>query len=713
MAFFERENLMNQHIPIFLASDKNYAPLVATTMASILDHTHSFVDFYILDSGITLKQKQKINLLFSKFKNFSIEYLIIDSNKYFANAKVRSYYTQAMYNRFLIPLLKPELKKAIYSDVDVIFNDDIQKFFDIPMQGYGLAAPIEELLPPLQGSDNHFFRKNLFGIPQTHTYFQSGNLLIDCEYWRQNKIMEKLFDVMQKYADKVKYPDLDVLNIVFANNYKKLDYHYSYCTNRLDVHLEQKPFLYHYASANKPWNCGSVAYKKIFWHYAQKTPFYHQLRLKYCYHILKWHKETIQNIKRIKFLNITLFKKNKLSKEVFLLGLPITKISRKIQLKKRLLKLIVFPIPHKQTRHKLRDALDNFSVLYFYRFFKFCFHKIKPKTVLLLELNDVHGVTAIGYTKYLLDLGYHVDVLMSAKNLKEKPFWCLKSKKLSVFAFHLSFVRFLLQSKKIKKYEFVFINTSRYFIPTDYSKFLSVKDKLGFWPMGKKKTLIVEHDISDIEIFNLTDYEKNKQIITLGSFSKGVVVNAHYFGISKKYDSDYPRFVVVGNINPQQRGYNLLIDAVDKLYQKGLHCQIVVVGSGSLKNIPKHLVSYFSIRGHLSFPEMIKAINKSDFLLTLLDPNNPAHDRYITTGITGSSLLAYGLDIPPLVHKKFADFYGFCKDNAVVYEDDLSQAMIDAFTMSQDRYNMLCQNLHQLAKQIETTSLQNLKEMIK
>ena len=36
-------------IPIFLSSDNNYAPFVATTIASVCDNTKSFCDFYILD----------------------------------------------------------------------------------------------------------------------------------------------------------------------------------------------------------------------------------------------------------------------------------------------------------------------------------------------------------------------------------------------------------------------------------------------------------------------------------------------------------------------------------------------------------------------------------------------------------------------------------------------------------------------------------------
>ena len=55
---------LNQHkknkIPIFLASDNNYAPFVATTIASICDNTKSFCDVYVLDGGITKENQSKI-----------------------------------------------------------------------------------------------------------------------------------------------------------------------------------------------------------------------------------------------------------------------------------------------------------------------------------------------------------------------------------------------------------------------------------------------------------------------------------------------------------------------------------------------------------------------------------------------------------------------------------------------------------------------------
>ena len=50
-------------IPIFLSSDNNYAPYIATTIASICDNTAAFCEFYILDGGIKTDNKTKIKTL--------------------------------------------------------------------------------------------------------------------------------------------------------------------------------------------------------------------------------------------------------------------------------------------------------------------------------------------------------------------------------------------------------------------------------------------------------------------------------------------------------------------------------------------------------------------------------------------------------------------------------------------------------------------------
>lgn len=714
--------MIQKKIPVFLASDEKYAPFIATTIASIMDHTKSFVSFYILDSGVSQSAKSKIASLKKRWKNFDVEYLNVDVKLFFPNAKTSNHYSLAMYNRYLIPLLKPEISKAIYSDVDVIFNADIKDFYDINVENFGLAAPIEEIGMPLEGIDNHIVRKKKFGITPQHKYFQSGNLLINCDYWRKNHITQKLIDATYEYEKDLQYPDLDVLNIVFANNYKILDYKYSFCTHRTEdvsqnqemLNAEKFPFLFHYASSRKPWNTPNVPYSVYFWKYAKITPFYRRLRLLYFLNILKWRKEKNSYGKKIKLFCFPLFSKNKETGNISIINIPISKIYYKIKLKKRIIKILTCCIWKKDTRKKVQNTLSLLSLKSLLNLARFCFTSVRGNSVLLVEPNDCHAEVGVGYAKYLLDLGYNVDVLMSEKNVKEHPFKRIETKQIKLFSFCPIFLKYFFNKDKIKKYKFIFVTSSRFLLTYDYSKIISLKDKIGFWPKGQSKTLIVEHDITDIPLFNLQEFDKNKQIVTLGKFSKGIYVNPHYFGTCKKHKKNKATtFIVVGGINPEQKNHRLLIDAVDIICQHGYHCKINVIGRGRLNDIPNKFRNYFNLKGFLSFPKMYEQVETADFFLPLLDCNNSQHNRYITTGVTGSAQLIYGFNIPCLIQQKFADFYGFNDKNSLIYEEDLASLMIKAIEMSEEEYQDKKKNLKILSDSIYEQSLQNLRKIIK
>lgn len=231
------------NIPVFLASDDNYAPFVATTIASICDNTKSFVDFYILDSGISQQNQEKINSLSTKFNNFSIEFITIDIEKEFAKFEVTSYLSLATYTRFLIPQLKPNLNKVLYLDVDIIALGDIAELYNQNLNDFALGA-IKD-----QGKADYIsMLKNNLDMTEDSTYFNAGILLMDLKKWRQEKIIEKLFEIEEKYRGNLLCNDQDILNKYFENNFKILD-------KKFNVMVENDEIVVrHYVSKTKPWN---------------------------------------------------------------------------------------------------------------------------------------------------------------------------------------------------------------------------------------------------------------------------------------------------------------------------------------------------------------------------------------------------------------------------------------------------------------------------
>lgn len=267
------------NIPIFLSADNNYAPFVATTIASICDNTKSFCDFYILDGGISEENKEKICELKNQFDNFSIEFIYIDVENQFRNYPKLLHFTKTMFVRFLIPQLKPNLKKVLYSDVDVIILKDIKAMINEDLDNYVIGAVPELFL----GKSIKEVYQNTLSISEKHQPFASGNLIVDCEKWRENNITNKLLAIEFK-QDKIQYTDQTLLNIYFDNDYKQLNQRYCY-TIQHDVCLPSDDIVVcHYNGMVKPWHIDEktdtklIPHLKEFWHYANMTPFYDEIR---------------------------------------------------------------------------------------------------------------------------------------------------------------------------------------------------------------------------------------------------------------------------------------------------------------------------------------------------------------------------------------------------------------------------------------------------
>ncbi|MCX6762507.1 MAG: glycosyltransferase family 8 protein [Candidatus Moranbacteria bacterium] len=277
----------SEHIPVFLSSDNNYAPFVATTICSIMDNTKSFVDFYVLDGGISETNKKKIRSIDQQFPNFSIEFIKIDTQKEFKDFPTRLHFTIDMYTRYLIPQLKPHLKKVIYSDVDVIFNGDIEDLYGEDLNNYIIGAvpyTFGYLNPDKKEIESYHKRLKL---SSDHQYFESGLLLIDNILWRKNDTTNKLLKKAKECKKTILTPDQDVLNLIFENNYQRLGNKYIVVPHRAKIMLAniqtresvENPIIFHFAgsSSNKPWNNPNIAYADHFWKYAKRTPFYEGL----------------------------------------------------------------------------------------------------------------------------------------------------------------------------------------------------------------------------------------------------------------------------------------------------------------------------------------------------------------------------------------------------------------------------------------------------
>lgn len=351
-----------------------------------------------------------------------------------------------------------------------------------------------------------------------------------------------------------------------------------------------------------------------------------------------------------------------------------------------MLRLLTMCIPFRNLRKKgrafLRDFLSDYDRNARRSMRAWRRHAVAGRTILILEPNYCHGEVLPGFCRHLLDMGCRVDVLMHHSLAGQSPLCCFKENEIQIFTAMRTSWKRLAKAPVLNRYEAILVSTSAFYDTPGWAGFLHMTGLDRFTNL-----LAVEHELNNIPRFGEEELERQGRLLTLGSFPKGTMVNPHFFGeIPPAPRTVNPVFITVGSLSAQRKNHNLLIEALQTIYHEGHRdFSVIIVGEGELGEIPGHLRPFLHVAGKLDFPAMYAAMERADYFLPLLDPGNPAHDRYITTGITGSALLIYGFAKIPVIHEKFASFYGFNDRNALLYgEETLGGAMLRAIRQTEE-----------------------------
>lgn len=341
---------------------------------------------------------------------------------------------------------------------------------------------------------------------------------------------------------------------------------------------------------------------------------------------------------------------------------------------------------------------------------------IKNNSFIVWEPCSVsHSEVVPGYVKYLLDLGYHVSILVHPDRYKEGLFsrFNIENENVSYNKLNKKEIKEFFKNDDLKNVKGVMVTTiGKLCDCVHYSKAYETFNNR----VDRKKLLFVEHEAS----FASDKGMWKKDLITLRKLNynneTSVVVNPHYFGkIKVNPKNEITNFVTVGTIRVNKKNASMIVDSVSDLVQKGYdNFKITVIGKGNLKHIPKNIRRYFDIKGRLPFKKMYDEIEKADFFLMPYNEFNPEHIRYNTSGTSGNFQLIYGFKKPCILVRSFASINGFDDTNSILYDkdDDFSLAMEKAINLSKDEYLLIQKELSVLADKIYLDSKENLKNLI-
>ncbi len=281
------QNIVN----VCIASDNNYAPLIATTIASVCFNTTRYVKFWCLESGISDMNKRLIDSLHGRFSNFEIEYITIKPqliNDFASRIATSGHISPDTYSRLFIPDLFPKMQKMVYLDVDLIATGDIGELYDIDLGRYELGAVAADY-----GVDKSKWFQNM-EMNNAHQYFNAGVLLMNPMEMHNNGFLGQISEVANKYSKYIVLGDQDLLNRHYNHDYLELPWRFNLTTRFIEMELGHKDLAHqeqmkaeyskgvirHFESSKKPWNaerneCNGAKIKNMsdFWAVAAMTPY--------------------------------------------------------------------------------------------------------------------------------------------------------------------------------------------------------------------------------------------------------------------------------------------------------------------------------------------------------------------------------------------------------------------------------------------------------
>lgn len=257
-------------IPVVFSFDSRIILGASVSIKSLIDcaKDDTVYDIRILHSDLSLKWQKALNLLVKNTRHKMAFHYI--NPKIFANAPHNnSSWTELVYYRLLIPEVLIGYDKAIYSDVDVLFKDDLSEVFNNNLDEYEIAAM------PFELNDPETIRHTYFDENKNDKIYSSGFLVMNCKRMREEKTIDKFLKTIEKYRDKLRHFDLDVINItcnkvlpvdsrycvfqsIFYSNNLEETKEYKYINKIFSpkeiIYAKENPVIIHYAgNPGKPW----------------------------------------------------------------------------------------------------------------------------------------------------------------------------------------------------------------------------------------------------------------------------------------------------------------------------------------------------------------------------------------------------------------------------------------------------------------------------
>jgi len=263
---------------IAYAPDDKYINQTVVSMVSVVENNKGHeIEFIIIYSVLSNESFFKLKSV----KNCKLRLLKVDEDM-FSSLPLSHWVTVQAWFRIKLPDLCPDLDRILYLDCDTLILGDLAELFETDLNGKYLAGV-----------------KDVWGVAQyvkrlgmkSDVYVNSGMLLLNAEYCRQEKFFDKIVDFAQKNKRVIEFCDQDSINKVVEENkvvlHPKFNFmdtwwkggYYELWGKEEEEYLEAKenPVIAHLTGLKPAYKgCGNK-FRDKWWEYAKLTSIYEEL----------------------------------------------------------------------------------------------------------------------------------------------------------------------------------------------------------------------------------------------------------------------------------------------------------------------------------------------------------------------------------------------------------------------------------------------------
>lgn len=256
---------MEKKINLLFTMNRDYVMPCIVALTSIFENDKDGkFNVFMLHSGIGDIERQRIKELEDKYKQ-NITEIEVDHN-YFQGINYGRWSKELWYRLLVEEYIPQDLDRIFNLDCDIIVTGDLKKFYNTDFEDKYLIAPYFDDAISVENNRR-------LGFSRDYIYFPSAFLVYNLDKMRSELNYPNLIKNIDKYKEILKFPEMDLLNLMFHDRVKIVSKDLYYIGDDRPFRKGETPSIIHF-SASKPWhNLIRGKYEDIWLKYLRLSPY--------------------------------------------------------------------------------------------------------------------------------------------------------------------------------------------------------------------------------------------------------------------------------------------------------------------------------------------------------------------------------------------------------------------------------------------------------